>query len=158
MQFWVKWYTVCNEFSISSSQLFFVSNATFLSAMKSQTRSAWKFCQRFTRVSKMLASFFRILYQKTFSFFVVMLHNSSPNFGSSITSKILSRRRKIYEAERQPSIGLLALSFCAMHNFIDKKLVAKTAKANSSERKSPQKSQLNFHTKNYIFFVVHVYL
>ena len=98
--------------------------------------------------SQQNASFFRILYQKTFSFFVVMLHNSSPNFGSSITSKILSRRRKIYEAERQPSIGLLALSFCAMHNFIDKMLVAKTAKANNSGRKSPQKFYLNFHTKN----------
>ena len=98
--------------------------------------------------SQQNASFFRILYQKTFSFFVVMLHNSSPNFGSSITSKILSRRRKIYEAERQqPSIGLLALSFCAMHNFIDKKLVAKIAKANSSERKSPQKLQLIFSPK-----------
>ena len=82
-----------------------------------------------------------------------MLHNSSPNFGSSITSKILSRRRKIYEAERQPSIGLLTLSFCAMHNFIDKMLVAKTTKANSSERKSPKKSYLNFHTKNYICFI-----
>ena len=106
--------------------------------------------------SQQNASFFRILYQKTFSFFVVMLHNSSPNFGSSITSKILSRRRKIYEAERQPSIGLLALSFCAMHNFIDKMLVAKTAKANSSERNSPQKSYLNFYTKNYICFFMFI--
>ena len=41
----------------------------------------------------------------------------------------------------------LALSFCAMHNFIDKKLVAKTAKANNSERKSPQKLQLIFSPK-----------
>ena len=101
--------------------------------------------------SQQNASFFRILYQKTFSFFVVMLHNSSPNFGSSITSKILSRRRKIYEAERQPSIGLLALSFCAMHNFIDKMLVAKTAKV--SIEFSHQKLHLVFY-KNYSFMFI----
>ena len=84
-----------------------------------------------------------------------MLHNSSPNFGSSITSKILSRRRKIYEAERQPSIGLLTLSFCAMHNFIDKMLVAKTAKAKNSERKSPQKVIFEFsHQKLHLFYLV----